>query len=110
MQRPHNLASGDCQVKSVFDETDILLQLAPDLRISILAAIHGPVTLLRLPAICSLEASQRGAVSLIMPRLRPYCFSKVRCKPPRRTKTLALMSLVYWERNMVRMPTLLGLF
>ena len=38
-------------------------------------AIHGS-RVKRLPVICRLEAEWRGAFSVLLPKLKPYCFSR----------------------------------
>jgi hypothetical protein len=64
------------QVKSVFNESALLGDMPPDLRILATTSIHGRKIIPKVPALCALEAYMRGAFTLLLPRLRPYCFSK----------------------------------
>jgi hypothetical protein len=64
------------QIKSVFDESRLLSELPPDLRIQTVAFIHARLIVPKVPVLCALEAEMRGAFTLLLPRLRPYCFSR----------------------------------
>jgi hypothetical protein len=62
------------KIESVFNESDLLAAMPPDLRQQTNLFIHGP-ELLSLPSLCLLEAHARGAFTVLLPLLRPYCFS-----------------------------------
>eukprot|EP00614_Pseudopedinella_elastica_P006509 CAMPEP_0172586460 /NCGR_PEP_ID=MMETSP1068-20121228/5838_1 /TAXON_ID=35684 /ORGANISM="Pseudopedinella elastica, Strain CCMP716" /LENGTH=396 /DNA_ID=CAMNT_0013381281 /DNA_START=16 /DNA_END=1206 /DNA_ORIENTATION=+ len=63
------------RIRSVFDETSLLNQMPPDLRVIVFEYINGKYRE-AIPLLSLLEAQTRGAFALIMPRLRPFCFSK----------------------------------
>jgi len=64
------------RMKGVFDDAKLLGELPPDLRIQAVAFIHARQIVPKVPLLCALEADMRGVFTLLLPRLRPYNFSR----------------------------------
>jgi uncharacterized membrane protein YgcG len=63
------------KVQSVFSEQALFAQMHPELRGLVMGVVHGQVAIPRLPELCAVEADLRGTLTVVLPRLRPYCYS-----------------------------------
>jgi len=63
------------KVQSVFSEQQLFAAMHPELRVEVMGIVHGTGMIPRLPELCAVEADLRGAFTVVLPRLRPYCYS-----------------------------------
>lgn len=63
------------KVQSVFSEQQLFAAMHPELRVEVMGIVHGTGIIPRLPELCAVEADLRGALTVVLPRLRPYCYS-----------------------------------
>lgn len=61
------------KIKSVFNEHQLFSLMPPAMRTKIVEHINRK-SMNRLPLLCKLENTSKGAFSVILPKLNPYCF------------------------------------